>query len=70
MKVFAGHKIASLDELKEGAKEIIVEEPPLHVCKEHDEVMKIYCFDCNCLICRDCTIEDHSINLSRNLLLR
>ena len=60
MKVFAGHKIASLDELKEGAKEIIVEEPPLQVCKEHDEVMKIYCFDCNCLICRDCTIEDHS----------
>ena len=60
MKVFAGHKIASLIELKEGAKEIIMEEPPLQVCKEHDEVMKIYCFDCNCLICRDCTIEDHS----------
>ena len=60
MKVFAGHKIASLVELKEGAKEIVMEEPPLQVCKEHDEAMKIYCFDCNCLICRDCTIEDHS----------
>ena len=59
MKVFAGHKIASLDELKEGVKEIIMEESPLQVCKEHDEVMKIYCFDCNCLICRDCTIKDH-----------
>ena len=59
MKVFAGHKITSLDELKEGTKEIIMEESPLQVCKEHDEVMKIYCFDCNCLICRDCTIKDH-----------
>ena len=59
MKVFAGHKIASLKELKEGAKEIIVEEPPLQVCKEHDEAMKIYCFDCNCLVCHDCTVKDH-----------
>ena len=62
MKVFAGHKISSLDELKEGGtKEIVVQEPPLQVCKEHEEPMKIYCFDCNCLICRDCTINitDH-----------
>ena len=56
MKMFAGHKI---DELKEGAKEIIKEEPPLQTCKEHGEAMRIYCFDCNCLICRDCTIKDH-----------
>ena len=60
MKVFLGHKIVSLDELKEGTKEIIMEESPLQVCKEHDEAMKIYCFDCNCLICLCCTIEDHS----------
>ena len=62
MKVFVGHKITSLDELKEGgAKEIIIQEPPLQMCKEHDEPMKTYCFDCNCLICRDCTINitDH-----------
>ena len=59
MKVFSGHKIVSLDELKEGVKEITMEESPLQVCKEHDEAIKIYCFDCNCLICRDCTIKDH-----------
>ena len=62
MKVFAGHKISSLDELKEGgAKEIVIQEPPLQICKEHEEPMKIYCFDCSCLICRDCTINvnDH-----------
>ena len=63
MKVFVGHKISSLDELKEcGAKEIFIQEPPLQICKEHEEPMKIYCFDCSCLICRDCTInvKDHS----------
>ena len=60
LKVFAGHKIASLDELKEGAKEIVMEESPLQICKEHDELMKMYCFDCSLLICRDCTIKDHS----------
>ena len=56
MKMFAEHRI---DELKEGANEIIKEEPPLQMCKEHGEAMRIYCFDCNCLICRDCTIKDH-----------
>ena len=59
MKVFAGHKIASLDELKEGAKEIVMEESPLQMCKKHDESMKMYCFDCSLLICRDCTVKDH-----------
>ena len=60
MKVFSGHKISSLDELKEGgAKEIVVQEPPFQVCKEHEEPMKIYCFDCNCLVCRDGIVTDH-----------
>ena len=59
MKIFAGHKIASLDELKEGAEEIVIEESPLQVCKKHEEPLKIYCFDCNLLICRDCTVKDH-----------
>ena len=60
MKIFTGHKISSLDELKEGgAKEIIIQESPLQICKEHEEPLKIYCFDCSCLICRDCTIKVH-----------
>jgi len=28
-------------------------------CSSHDEEMKIYCYDCRKLICRDCTILDH-----------
>ena len=61
MRVFAGHKISSLEEIKEGgAKEILTQEPTLSMCKLHKEPMKIYCFDCSCLICRDCIIKDHN----------
>ena len=60
MKVFAGHKTSSLDKLKEGgAREFITPEPTLQTCKEHEQQMNIFCFDCGCLICRDCTIKDH-----------
>ena len=60
MKVFAGHKVTSLEELKKGeTKEILIKKPPPPTCKDHDEQMKIYCFDCNCLICRDCTMIEH-----------
>ena len=60
MKVFAGHKVTSLEELKEGeSKEILIKKPPPPTCKDHDEQMKIYCFDCNRLICRDCIVIEH-----------
>ena len=60
LKVFAGHKVVTLQELKEGgAKEIPLKEVPPSMCKDHDEQLKIYCFDCSCLICRDCIICDH-----------
>ena len=61
MKVFAGHNVVTLQELKEGgAKEIPLKEAPPSMCKDHDEQLKIYCFDCNHLICRDCIIYDHA----------
>ena len=60
LKVYAGHKVTSLEELKKGeSKEILIKKPPPPTCKDHDEQMKIYCFDCNRLICRDCTMIDH-----------
>ena len=60
MKVFAGHKVTSLEELKKGeSKEILIKKPPPPTCKDHDEQMKIYCFDCNRLICRDCIVFEH-----------
>ena len=61
MRVFAGHKVVTLQELKEGgAKAIPLKETPPPMCKDHDEQLKIYCFDCNHLICRDCIIYDHA----------
>ncbi len=30
------------------------------MCKIHKEPIKIYCFTCSCLICRDCTVKDHT----------
>ena len=61
MKVFASHKVVTLQELKEGGgKEITLKEAPSPMCKDHDEQLKIFCFDCNCLVCRDCVIRDHA----------
>ncbi len=60
MKISADHKIISLAEFKEGgARDVIKMESSHQDCKDHKEPMKIYCFDCNCLICRDCTVIDH-----------
>ena len=59
-KAFPDHKIVTLEELKEGgAKEIVTPEPTLKTCNMHEEKMKLFCFDCGCLICRDCTVKDH-----------
>ena len=60
LKMFAGHKVSTLEELKQGeTKDILIKKPPPPTCKDHDEQMKIYCFDCNRLICRDCIVIDH-----------
>ena len=59
-KIFPGHEVSTFEELKKGgAKEIVTQEYPLQKCRKHEEPMKMYCFDCNSLICRDCTIIDH-----------
>ena len=61
MKVFADHKVATLEELKEGgAKQIPVKQGPPPMCKVHDEPKKIYCYECKQLICRDCILDDHT----------
>ena len=51
----------SLEDLKQGrAKPIAVKEGPASVkCPDHDEPLGVYCFDCDMLICRDCTMKDH-----------
>ena len=60
IKVFAGHVVSSLEELKKGGvKNIPLKNAPPRKCAEHDKKLKLFCFDCECLICRDCTIIDH-----------
>ena len=61
MKAFAGHVVSSLEELKKGGvKNIPLKEAPPVTCADHGgEPKRLFCFDCECLICRDCTIIDH-----------
>ena len=69
MKAFASHEVNSLQDLKQGrTKEIAVKEPPTKKCHTHEEPLMIYCFDCNSLICRDCTVtahRDHKFEFSK-----
>ena len=61
LKVFAGHKLSTLEELKQGGvKAFHQEETPPPKCTKHDETKKLYCYDCDQLICRDCIIIDHA----------
>ena len=57
---FDGHKIVSIDQLlKIKAEELVPKNQAHSKCEIHSELLKIYCFDCNKLICRDCTVKDH-----------
>ena len=58
LKVFAHHVVASLDDPKEESTPL--KETPLPTCPEHSQVIIIFCFDCDQLICRDCTLTVHS----------
>ena len=60
IKAFAGHVVASLEDLKKGGvKNIPLKEPTARKCEEHYKTLKLVCFDCERLICRDCTIIEH-----------
>jgi tripartite motif-containing protein 2/3/tripartite motif-containing protein 71 len=57
---FQGHKTFSLQDLKNGTKAFPNKHMPLCECPEHNELYKLYCFDCCCLICRDCIVIEHA----------
>ena len=60
IRILAGHVVASLEDLKKGGvKNIPLKEVPARKCEEHDKTLKLFCFDCERLICRDCTIIEH-----------
>ena len=58
--VFPGHKVSTLEELREGkVEDIVLQQPSFTSCPGHDQPMNMYCYDCKCLICPHCTIKDH-----------
>ena len=60
LQVFLTHEVASLDDLKHGrANPIPVKEPSTKKCLVHEKSLKIYCYDCDSLICQHCTVKDH-----------
>ncbi len=69
LRVYISHAVDSLEELKRGrVREICVKEPLTKKCLTHEEPLIIYCFDCNSLICRDCTViahKDHRFEFSK-----
>ena len=59
-RLFPNHKIVSMDELKEGiANDMPSLDVPVQPCEEHDEPLKMFCFDCRTLICHDCALKTH-----------
>ena len=57
---FSGHKVSTLDELREGgAQDIIPQEPTFKSCEVHEQPMNVYCYDCKSLICLHCTVTAH-----------
>ena len=64
LKVFSGHTVVSIEELRRNTeKNLPIVQPEPMRCKEQQERLKIYCFTCNQLICRDrgrdCVLKDH-----------
>ena len=60
--VFEGHEVVSIHDLKKGKARVnlILKEPHTQLkCLVHNEELKVYCFHCDTLICRDCTVVDH-----------
>ena len=62
MRNFSEHIVVSLDDLRQNtAAHMPIKKEVALKCKEHtDEAVKLYCYDCEQLICRDCTIIDHN----------
>ena len=62
IKILMEHKTIPISEMREGATiQLPIKKAPTSICQEHEgELLKLYCFDCEQLICRDCTLVDHA----------
>ena len=57
---FEGHEIVSMAEFKDlNEEDIVSKSTPGKKCHVHKKNLKLYCYGCKCLICRDCIVIDH-----------
>jgi len=58
--LFEGHKVISIEDFKKLSQdEVFSKNSSKKKCLVHDKTLKIYCYRCEALICRDCIIIDH-----------
>ena len=56
LKIYEGHKVCPIAEVDAAT----LQSCKVHYCAQHKgEVLKLYCEDCEKLICRDCTLVEH-----------
>ena len=62
MRVFASHETIPISSLREGTRiQLLTKQTPTSTCQKHEgKRRKLYCFECEQLICRDCTLIDHA----------
>ncbi len=58
--LFEGHECVPIEQLQKlQSEQLLPKHPEPKKCSVHKKKLKIFCFDCNKLICRDCTVKDH-----------
>ncbi len=58
--VFEGHGCVPIEQLQIlQSEQLLPKHPEPKKCSVHKKKLKIFCFDCNKLICRECTVKDH-----------
>ena len=61
---FSAHEVVSIASLrtsinKSGTANVAIQAQELKCHKHKDEPLKLYCYTCHKLVCRDCTLVDH-----------
>ena len=59
-KLYRGHGVVPLTELKSNKDLPIKAKVKIPLCKEHDEQLKYYCETCDQLVCMYCTVKKHN----------
>ncbi len=58
--LFNGHECVPVEQLQNiESEKFVPKHPEPKKCTIHGDHLKIFCFDCKILICRDCTVKDH-----------